>query len=311
MNPLHQALDDYLALRQAMGFKMHDAHRLLSQFVDFLNGQGATFITTAWAVGWATQPCHVQPAEWARRLRLVRGFAQYQCATDPRTQVPSPHLLSYRPQRHTPYLYSDAEIAQLIEAASRLASATGLRACTYVTLFALLAVTGMRLSELLALDRDEVDLQDGLLTIRHTKFRKSRCLPLHPTTQQALCRYGHRRDHVYPIPKSPSFFVSEKGLRLTPWAVRATFIKLSRQIGLRGPSDSHGPRLHDFRHRFAIQTLVRWYREDVDVDRHLPELSTYLGHVKVSDTYWYVSATPELLGLATQRLEQAHRRLLP
>ena len=311
MNPLHQALDDYLALRQAMGFKMHDAHRLLSQFVDFLNGQGATFITTAWAVGWATQPCHVQPAEWARRLRLVRGFAQYQCATDPRTQVPSPHLLPYRPQRHTPYLYSDAEIAQLIEAASRLASATGLRAGTYVTMVALLAVTGMRISELLALDREEVDLQDALLTMRHTKFRKSRCLPLHPTTPQALCRYGHRRDPVYPIPKSPSFFVSEKGLRLTPWALRATFIKLSRQIGLRGPTDSHGPRLHDFRHRFAIQTLVRWYREDVDVDRHLPELSTYLGHVKVSDTYWYVSATPELLGLATHRLEQAPRRLSP
>jgi integrase len=136
MNPLHQALDDYLALRQAMGFKMHDAHRLLSQFVDFLNGQGATFITTAWAVGWATQPCHVQPAEWARRLRLVRGFAQYQCATDPRPQVPSPPLLPYRPQRHTPYLYSAAEIAPLIDAARRLASATGLRAGTDGTLVA-------------------------------------------------------------------------------------------------------------------------------------------------------------------------------
>jgi integrase/recombinase XerD len=194
MTPRHQALEDDLALRQAMGFKMHDAHRLLSQFVDFLNGQGATCITTEWAVGWATQPGHVQPAEWARRLRLVRGFAQYQCANEPRTQVPSPHLLPYRPQRHIPYLSSDAEIAQLIEAASRLPSATGLRACTYVTLFALLAVTGMRSSALLALDRDEVDPQDGLLTIRHTTFRKSRCLPLHPTTQQALCHDGHRRD---------------------------------------------------------------------------------------------------------------------
>jgi integrase len=117
------------------------------------------------------------------------------------------------------------------------------------------------------------------------------------------------RDGVYPIPKSPSFFVSEQGTRLPACTVRATFIQLSRQIGLRGPNDSHGPRLHDFRHRFAIQTLLRWYQADVDVERHLPELSTYLGHVKVSDTYWYLSATPELLGLAARRLEQAQRRL--
>jgi integrase len=308
MSTLRQALEDYLALRQAMGFKMNVAMTLLPQFVTFLERQGETSITTQWAVCWATQPRHVQPAEWARRLSLVRGFARYQRAIDPRTEIPPPELLPYRPQRHTPYLYSDAEIAQLIDAACRLPSVTGLRAFTYATVFGLLAVTGMRISELLALDRQDVDLKDGLLTIRHTKFRKSRCLPLHPTTQQELCRYGQRRDHLYPIPKSPSFFVSEKGIRLTGWAVRYTFVKLSHHIGLRGPSDSHGPRLHDFRHRFAVQTLVRWYQEGVDVDRHLPELSTYLGHVKVSDTYWYLSATPELLGLATTRLEQAQRR---
>jgi len=185
----------------------------------------------------------------------------------------------------------------------------GLRAHTYVTVFGWLVVTGMRISELVGLDSSDVDLQSSLLTIRHTKFRKSRCLPLHRTTQQALSRYVGQRDRVYPIPQSPSFFVSEQGRRLPACTVRATFIQLSRQIGWRRPRDSHGPRLHDFRHRFAVQTLVRWYREDVDVNRHLPELSTYLGHVKVSDTYWYWSATPELLGLATQRLEQAHRRL--
>jgi integrase len=167
----------------------------------------------------------------------------------------------------------------------------------------------MRISELVGLDNDDVDLTGGGLTIRHSKFRKSRWLPLHLTTQQALQQYVTRRNHVYPRPQTPSFFVSEQGTRLLACTVRATFVQLSRQIGLRSPRESHGPRLHDFRHRFAIQTLVRWYREDVDVDRHLPELSTYLGHVKVSDTYWYLSATPELLSLATQRLEQAHRRL--
>jgi integrase/recombinase XerD len=308
MSALRQALDDYLALRHAMGFKLHEAHRLLPHFVAFLERHGAVFVTTDWAVRWATQPPHVQPAEWARRLRLVRGFAQYHSTLDPRTEIPPPEVLPYRHPRRSPYLYSEAEIARLLAAARHLPSATGLRAHTYATALGLLAVTGMRISELVALANDDVDLGDGLLTLRHTKFGKSRCLPLHPTTRQALCGYVHLRDRVYPIPNSPSFFVSEQGTRLTHWTVRATFVQLSCQIGLRDPTDSYGPRLHDFRHRFAVQTLVRWYREGVDVERHLPELSTYLGHVKVSDTYWYLSATPELLGLATQRLEQAHRR---
>jgi integrase/recombinase XerD len=309
MKTLPQALEDYLALRRAMGFKLSEAGILLPQFVASLAQRGHTFITTAEAVAWAIQPQHVQPAEWARRLRWVRGFARYHHAIDPRTEIPPPALLPYRPQRRAPYLYSEAEITQLLAAASRFPSTLGLRASTYPTVFGLLVVTGMRISELVGLDNDDVDLAGGWLTIRHSKFRKSRWLPLHRTTQQALQQYVTRRNHVHPRPQTPSFFVSEQGTRLLACTVRATFVQLSRQIGLRSPRDSHGPRLHDFRHRFAVQTLVRWYREDVDVDRHLPELSTYLGHVKVSDTYWYLSATPELLSLATQRLEQAHRRL--
>lgn len=309
MSALRHALDDYLALRQAMGFKVQAARTLLPQFITFLERQGAECITTEWALSWATQPRHVQPAEWARRLCVVRGFAQYHSAVEPRTEIPPPALLPYRYQRRSPYLYSEAEITQLMHVARQLPSPTGLRAHTYATAFGLLAVTGMRISELVALDTDHVDLRESLLTIHHTKFRKSRLLPLHPTTRRALHRYVDQRNRVYPIPKSPSFFVAEKGTRLTTCTVRATFVQLSRQIGLRGPNASHGPRLHDFRHRFAVQTLVRWYRDGVDVERRLPELSTYLGHVKVSDTYWYLSATPELLGLAAQRLEQAHRRL--
>jgi site-specific recombinase XerD len=141
----------------------------------------------------------------------------------------------------------------------------------------------------------------------YAKFGKSRWLPLHPTTRQALQRSVKRRDQQYSIPCSSGFFVSEQGTRLTSCTVRATFVQLSRQIGLRSPTDSHGPRLHAFRHRFAVQTLLRWYQEGADVEQHLPELSTYLGHVKVSDTYWYLSATPELLQLALQRSEQALR----
>ncbi|MFQ5937093.1 MAG: tyrosine-type recombinase/integrase [Acidiferrobacterales bacterium] len=205
MSPLRQALEDSLALRQAMGFKLQAARTLLPQCIAFLERQGRTFITTEWALHWATQPRHVQPAEWASRLRLVRGFAQYHSATDPRTEVPPPQLLPYRYPRRSPYLYNEAEIAHLLEAASHLPSPTGLRGHTYATVFGLLSVTGMRISELVGLENHDVDLTDGLLTIRHTKFRKSRCLPLHPSTRQALCRYRHRRDRVHPIPESLSF----------------------------------------------------------------------------------------------------------
>lgn len=303
MNTLPQALDEYLALRQAMGFQVRDARSLLRRFITFLEQQEATYITHELAVHWATEPHAVQPAEWARRLSLVRGFARYRSATDPRTQIPSMGVLPYQPRRASPYLYSDAEIGQLLQAAEQLPSPTGLRAQTYVAAFGLLAVTGMRVGELVGLDDTDVDLTRGHLTIEHGKFGKSRLLPVHPTTREALHHYVVERDSRYPIPQTPSFLVSEQGTRLSNWALRRTFVTLSRQIGLRGPADSHGPRLHDFRHRFAVEVLLRWYREGVDVERHLPELSTYLGHVKVSDTYYYLSATPALLELAMNRLE--------
>ena len=305
MTTLPQALDEYLALRQAMGFAVRDARRLLRRFIDFLEQHRATSITSALALSWATEPRVAQPAEWSRRLSLIRGFARYRSATDPRTQIPAAGILPYRPQRAAPYLYSDAEIEQLLQAAAQLPSPTGLRAHTYVAAFGLLAVTGLRVAELVALDDQDTDLTRGHVTIRRGKFGKSRLLPVHPTTQQALRHYVAARDRCYPIPQSPSFLVSEQGARLTHWSVRATFVALSRQIGLRGPADSHGPRLHDLRHRFAVEALLRWYRQGADVERHLPELSTYLGHVKVADTYWYLSATPELLQLALDRLEHS------
>ena len=305
MNTLREALEDYLALRRAMGFQIRDACSLLRQFVAYLESREAQSITTELALDWATGQQGVQPAQWARRLTLVRGFARYRSGTDPRTQIPAPGLLPYRPKRASPYLYSDAQIEQLLEVAAQLPSPTGLRAQTYVTAFALLAVTGMRVGELVALDEGDVDLDAGQLTIRRGKLGKSRLLPLHPSSQDALRHYARQRDRCYPIPASPAFLVSERGARLSHWALRRTFVMLSHRIGLRQPGDSHGPRLHDLRHRFAVEVLLRWYRDGVDVERRLPELSTYLGHVKVSDTYWYLSATPELLRLALERVEHS------
>ena len=305
MNPLSSALQDYLELRHALGFKLRLPGRLLQRFVDFAQAQGATYITSDLALQWATQPTHVQPSQWANRLGMVRRFAQYCSSIDSRTVVPAPDLLPYRVVRPSPYLYRDTEIAQLIRAARALPSPTGLRPHTYSTLFALYAVTGMRTQEPLRLDRDDVDLVNGVLTVQGTKFGKSRYVPIHPSTQRALRRYAVLRDRLCASPQSPGFFLSEQGTRLTEWSVRWTFVKLSHMIGLRQTGDSRGPRLLDLRHRLAIKTLIRWHRRGIDVEKHLPELSTYLGHEHISDTYWYLSATPELLHQVLLRVERA------
>ena len=298
---LLEALEEYLALRRALGFILDAPCRALHSFVAYAEHEGAFSITTDLALKWAMQP-DCQPAQWATRLSMVRRFARYMSALDARTEIPPDGLLPHRFRRKCPYIYTEEEITHLIGAAQNLSSPLGLRAATYSTLLGLLAVTGMRVSEPVALDRDDIDLARGILIIRRTKFGKSRMLPLHATTVEALRHYHQLRDRVFR--NTQSFFVSERGIRLTVCSVRKTFILLSRQTGLRGPDDSRGPRLHDLRHRFAIETLLSWYRAGIDVERRLPELSAYLGHVHVNDTYWYISAVPELLQLATLRLEQ-------
>ena len=251
---------------------------------------------------WAQQDKTARPAEWARRLSFVRGFARHWSAHDPQTEVPPSGLLPYRPGRAHPYLYSNDEVRKLLQAARRLPSTHGLRGQTYYCLLGLLAVTGLRISEARNLQTEDVDLKEGVLTIRGAKFGKSRLVPIHPSTRKVLSAYASRRDRF--LARRPAtFFVSGRGTRLDGAEVRRTFYFLSRQIGLRGPTDSHGPRLHDFRHRFAVETLVQWYRSGQDVERRLPILTTFLGHVHVADTYWYLSACPELMGLAVKRFE--------
>jgi integrase len=304
VKPLRQAAQDYLALRRGLGFKLRSAGLALMDFIAFLEREGASHLTTELALRWATQPSHCQPALWASRLRYVRGFARHWRATDPRTEIPPVGLLPYRPARARPYLYTEEDIQRLLAAAKSLPSPCGLRGLTYACLFGLLAVAGLRISEALALQQQDVDLKQGILTIRATKFGKSRLVPLHATTQRALARYARRRDRALGKTVSSSFLLNDRGDPMESSNVRRAFYRLSRQIGLRGPTDRRGPRLHDFRHRFAVQTLVHWYRTGQDVERRLPVLSTYLGHAHVADTYWYLTAYPELMGLATRRLEK-------
>jgi integrase len=307
MMRMSKAVTNYLALRRALGFKLVEAEHRLHDFVKFARRERASHITTDLAIRWAkASAAHVHPATTATRLGIVRQFAEYLSATDPRTEVPPRGLLPGKYQRKTPYIYADDEILGLISAARKMPSSTGLRAWTCSTLLGLLTVTGMRLGEALALDRSDVDLREGVLAVRRTKCRKERLVPVHETTRLALLRYSQVRDRIHPRPKTDAFLVSELGFRLNHCSVREIFVRLSRRIGLRTPLGrfGHGPRLHDLRHRLAVNTLVRWYRAGVDVERRLPVLSTYLGHTKVTDTYWYLQGVPELLRLALARVEK-------
>ena len=305
MTTLRSAVQQYLAVRRSLGFQLSDAGRLLLKFVTFMEQHRASVVTTPLALAWAQQSQTVQPAEWARRLSIVRIFARYRHATDPRTEIPPDGLLPYRPKRARPYLYSDDEIRRLLRAARTLPTRGGFRPWAYHGLFGLLSVSGLRLGEARNLRVDDVDLDAAVLTLRHAKFGKSRLVPLHASTCKVLAAYlARRRRHWAGRPVSPYVFVSNWGNRLDVGSVHRTFYALSRQIGLRGPSDRHGPRIHALRQRFAAKTLWRWYRTGEDPERRLPILSAYLGHVHVRDTYWYLSAWPELMREVMRRVER-------
>jgi integrase len=306
MSALRDALMQYVAVRRALGTKLQEPARTLGQFVDSLDIQGMEFITTELTLRWAMQPNGVQRATWARRLSMVRRFAVWLSAVDSRTQVPPHRLIDARRRRNPTHIFTDTEVKQLMVEASRLHSPKQLRAHTYKTLIGLLATSGLRPGEALTLARPDADLQSGILFIRETKFGKSRFVPIHESTRAALIRYVKRRDELGPRVRTEAFFISEAGLPLQACTVRRTFARISRAVGLRVPGIrgrvGRGPRLQDFRHTFATRKLIEWYQAGVDVERELPRLSTYLGHSDVTHTYWYISAVPELLQLATKYL---------
>ena len=301
MSELSRAVQDYLDTRRALGFKLIREERLLGQFAAFMDQTELSTITTDAALAWATQPVGADPNWWGSRLGVVRTFASWLRAFDPGTQVPPADLLPCHSHRAEPYPYTGADIGALMAAATTISPP--LRAATYQTLVGLLAVTGMRVGEAINLDRTDLDTASRALTIRHTKFDKSRELPLHPSTMEALAAYTRVRDRTCPHPRTPSLLISTVGTRLIYKNVHQTWLDLVRRAGLRPQSPHCRPRIHDLRHRFAITTLLRWYQRGADVPARLPQLSTYLGHVDPSDTYWYLRAAPELLALAAQRLE--------
>jgi integrase/recombinase XerD len=298
---LRTPLRDYLAVRRQLGFELKEAGRGLEDFVGFLERAGAERVTTELAVAWAKLPVDTQPDYWRRRLGWVRGFARYLSTIDPEGDVPSKDLLPATGGRVAPYIYSEVEIAALMGAARTLRPPS--TAASIETLIGLMASTGLRLGEALGLDRQHVDLDDGVLLVRVAKQSKQREVPLHPTTTAALRDYARVRDRYLPEPETAAFFTNSVGQRLLKHTVHPAFRELIRQVGLEGRGKRTRPRPHDLRHSFAVRTLVGWYRSGAEVERELPLLSTFLGHVQPVSTFWYLEAVPELLELVGRHLD--------
>ena len=304
MTAMRRAIRDYLSLRRALGFVLRDHEVFLYKFASFLEQEGASILTAQLALRWATKPQKASPVHWAQRLGVIRGFAQYLSAIDPRTETPSTDLLPHRCRRRSPRIFTQEELVRLVHAAERLRSKKGLRRWTYSTLFGLLTVTGLRISEVRALNCEDVDFDRGLLVIRKTKFGATRLIPIHPSTQNKLRQYMDKRRQVGLRSWTEGLFASEQGRRLTAPGIRYMFLKLAKETGLWCKGDRYRPRVHDLRHTFAVRTIIGWYHAGLDVESHMPVLSTYLGHVSVANTYWYLTGTPELVCIAATRLEQ-------
>ncbi len=302
-------VEDYLTLRRDHGFDVGRQGWLLrdfARFADRIEHHGP--ITVDLAVRWALSRRSGDPANGARRLGVVRQFARHRAAFDPATEIPSSDLLGRTRRRTQPHIYSDVEISALLHECRRLQPRDGLRPATYVAFFALLASTGLRLSEACRLGRRDVDLAKGLLTVRAGKFRKSRLVPLHATGVQALARYAARRDACRAAPPSEFFFRTEHTPALGRAAVERTFSRLRDRLGWTAQGRTRRPRIHDLRHTFAVRRLLRWHEDGRDIDRKILALATYLGHAKVTDTFWYLSAVPELMAITSHRFERFARR---
>lgn len=298
------AVNAYLADRRQLGYELYiegEELRRFAQYTDAIGHQGP--ITTELAVQWAKLPVHADPLYWARRLDMVRRLAKHLAMSEPNTEIPPKGLLGPSYRRPAPHIYSPYEIKALLQEAVRLGPPGGLRPQTYHTLFGLLACTGLRISEALRLTRSDVDLRNGILTVTQTKFHKSRLVPLHATTVKILRAYARRRDQYLPRTTATSFFLTEKGTPLKYHKTLLTFLQIRESLGW--AEHPNPPRIHDLRHTFAVRTLLRWYEEGTPIGNKIVSLSTYLGHVKVSDTYWYLSAVPELLAAAASRFEMS------
>lgn len=303
-----QQANEYLQQRRSLGFELKPQGEMLLEFAkyfDHLRHRGP--LTTDVVLRWVNLPNKLSQRYREHRLSAVRCFARYLAVRDGHTEVPGRQLLTKATKRHRPHLYSRHELEQLLEATGRLWPTYPLRRLVYQTLFGLLACTGLRVSEALKLNGSHVDFEHGILHIEKTKFKKSRLVPLHPTATRALRRYAKARYGQQVVCDGP-FFVGRDGNRLTGCAVRWAFQQLRDILGWKnGNGEWPRPRIHDLRHTFACQRLLSWYRQGKNVHNLIAALSTYMGHGHVTDTYWYLTGTPELLAIAGGRFERFAR----
>ena len=314
MNPdttLQALVERYLDERHRLGFSARTQAYALRSFARHVHAVGHVGpITVEVMADWARSDSHASsdPRTWARRLKLLRSFMRWLLQFEPGCEVPADAIFGRLPDRQAPHIYSEQEIIDLLAAARQLGPAPGLRGIVYETLFGLLASTGMRISEALALTNADVDLKQGMLTIHLAKFGKSRQVPLHSSTVEALRLYRGRRDlaGISAQDEAP-FFVGTRGRRrgmpLGDRQVHRVFIELRERMGWRNRGAHHAPRIHDLRHSFAVRRLLRWHEQGENVHEHMLALSTYMGHAKVSNTYWYLTGTPELLQVVGKRFE--------
>ncbi len=307
MKSIRQGVQEYLEYRWRLGFKLQSVHHLLTNFVLFMEHNRAKHITLKLAVAFATMNLNASKA-WAGRLGAIRRFAEYWSTEDPKTEIPPKKLLPGSYKRQAPYIYTDAEIVKLVECHESDFLHDRFDQYTYFVLFGLLAVTGMRVAEALTLDCEAVDVQNRIITIYQSKFRKSRYIPIHKSTAEVLKHYCKYRRRCFPDLTTPRFFIDHKGQALAERRVRHVFHARLAQIGLTR-SEGRNPRIIDLRHTFAVKTLLRWYKQGVSVDQCIPLLATYLGHVKPTNTYWYLTATPQLLQLVVSRCKAYKKRI--
>ena len=300
MNP-RIILKDYLALRRKLGFKLRKHEETLRGFLNFFEKQRTSYLTTELALKWARKPQNTDPAWWTERLSMLRGFAAFWKTIDPRTEVPSLHILLPQYKRPTPHIYTEQQTTQLLATLHKPSTEDNY---TYWTLFGLLMATGMRIGEALALNNEDVDLKQGVITVREAKLNKSRIIPLHITTQNVLKQYVQKRNRQFSRLKTTAFFVIIDGRRPSHYIAWNTFKRVLLTMGLRTPSQQKGPRLHDLRHTFAVRALTGFYQNGQDIDGKVHALSIYLGHKDIRCTYWYLTAIPELMGQVLSRLEK-------
>jgi len=298
--------EHFLNIRRDFGFKIAGTDKLLMNFANYIEQNGNGVLTNELALKWARLTNkNTARTYWCRRLEIVRSFARFLIVFVPETEIPPVGIFGRSHSRKSPHIYTSEELVKLFTSCESLLTKNGLRPQTYKTLLGLLLSTGLRISEALKLNHDDVDFEKGLLLIRETKFYKSRLVPLHLTTVQALKEYASMRDRVCGAEKAPSFFLSDKGESLLYSTVNQAFRKLCDSNGLKNNNKNRPrPRFYDFRHTFACRVLIRWQNKNANIEQLLPALSTYLGHASITDTYWYLTGIPELLATAGEKFEQ-------